>query len=85
MFEYVDVHQKPQQLSLEKGSLCFTYCQVPIVYSLAAENRLTIVHKNGETTTSHDLEVDKNDSRKVFDRTGEIVQIKVHLELSLLK
>ncbi len=85
IFEYVNVHQEARELPLEKGSLCFTYCQVPIVYTLAAENRLTIAHKNGASTTSDDLHVDKNNSLKIFERTGDIIQINVHIKTSMLK
>lgn len=85
IFEYVDVRQEPRQLPLEKGSLCFTYCQVPVVYTLAAENRLTIVHKNGALTTSDDLNVDKTNSMEIFKRSGEILQIKVQFNPSMLK
>lgn len=85
IFEYVDVRQEPRQLPLEKGSLCFTYCQVPVVYVLADENRLSIVHNHGATTTLNDLAVDESNSLKIFERTGDVVQIKVHLKPSMLK
>ncbi len=85
VFEYVDVRQESRQLPLEKGSLCFTCCQVPIVYTLSAENRLTIVYQNGRSAILGDLTVDKNNSRQIFERTGEIVRINVHIEASILK
>jgi hypothetical protein len=85
VFEYVDVHLERRQLPLEKGSLCFTYCQVPVVYTLADENRLTITHKTGEPTTLSDLTVDKNNSLKIFERRGEIVQITAFIQSSILK
>jgi hypothetical protein len=84
-FEYVDVRQETRQLPLEKGSLCFTYCQVPIVYTLADENRLIVTHQNGATDTSGDLTVDENSSLEIFERTGEIVQISVQINSSMLK
>ena len=84
-FEYVDVHQESRQLPIEKGSLCFTYCQVPVVYTLAGENRLSLTHKNGATTTLDDLMLDKENSGKIFERTGEVVQITVHINPSILK
>jgi hypothetical protein len=84
-FEYVDVHQEQGELALEKGSLCFTYCQVPIVYKLAQENNLTIIHKNGTTTTFNDLFLDEINSRKLFKRAGDIIQINVQIMASMLK
>lgn len=85
IFEYIDVHQEPRQLSIEKGSLCFTYCQVPVVYTLAPENSLTITYKDGTTTIMNGLNVDNHNSRRIFERTGEVVQIQVHIQTSILK
>ncbi len=85
IFEYIDVHQASRQLPIDKGSLCFTYCQVPVVYTLATENSLTITHKDGATTTMKDLKVDADNSREIFERTGEVVQIHVHIQTSNLK
>jgi hypothetical protein len=83
-FEYIDVLQQTQALLLEKGSLCFTYCQVPIVYALAAENSLTISYQNGTTTHFDHLEIDVQNSLKIFERTGEITQINIQLDESIL-
>lgn len=85
VFEYVDVQQEHRQLPLEKGSLCFTYCQVPVVYIPGAENRLTIMYKTGTSTTLNNLFVDESNSLKIFERTGEILQIHVHIQASILK
>ncbi|MCC7507732.1 MAG: hypothetical protein IT259_20655 [Saprospiraceae bacterium] len=84
-FEYLDVGQEARQLPIEKGSLCFTCCQVPVVYQLSDENRLTLVYQNGTTTTSNELILDEGNSLKVFERTGEIDQIHVQIKPSLLK
>lgn len=85
VFEYVDVRQERQQLSLEKGSLCFTYCQVPVVYTLATENSLIVIYKDDTSTVFNDLNIDENNSRKIFERTGEIVQINVQIEPAMLR
>jgi hypothetical protein len=84
-FEYVDVHQETRQLALEAGSLCFTYCQVPIVYMPAKENRLHITYKNGVTATFKQLALEEEDSLKFFNRSGDIVQITVQIESSILQ
>jgi hypothetical protein len=85
VFEYVDVHQEPRQLPLEKGSLCFTYCQLPIVYTLADENSLSLIHQNGTIIKRDELAVDEQNSLKIFERTGEVIQIKVQLNLPNLQ
>jgi hypothetical protein len=84
-FEYVDVNQYTQHLSLGKGTLCFTYCQVPIVYHLSNENRLGITFQNGTITVLDDLNVDAINSLKIFERTGEVVRIDVQLKPLTLK
>jgi hypothetical protein len=85
VFEYVDVNGEFKQLPLEKGSLCFTYCQVPVVYQLASENSLTIIHKNNTSNTFSTLTLDQNTSRQVFERTGEEVRIEAYLKVSQLR
>lgn len=85
IFEYVDVHQEFRQLPVETGSLCFTCCQVPVVYRLSTENRLILIHKNGTSTTYDDLTIAEDYSRNIFERTGEILQIYVQIKSSILK
>ncbi len=84
-FNYIDVDLKEKQLQLEKGSLCFTYCQVPVVYKLATENYLNVIDKNNTTTTFKTLKIDTVNSRKVFERTDEITQIIVGIKETELR
>jgi hypothetical protein len=85
VFAYVDVHQQSRQLPIEAGSLCFTCCQVPVVYQLGAEKRLTVLYQDHSSATSGDLQLDAPSSRAVFGRSGEVVQIQVQLLPSMLK
>jgi hypothetical protein len=84
-FSYVNVHKKQEQIELEQGSLCFTYCQVPIVYKLANKNSLTVVDKNNISTSFEALSLDATTSRHVFRRSGQVVQISVELNKSELR
>lgn len=77
MFDYVDVHSKKQRIQLEKGTLCFTYCQVPIIYKLAERNGIEVVHNNQVSTRFESLELDVPISSQVFARTGEVLRITV--------
>ena len=80
VFDYVDVHSKDKQLKVAANSICFTYCQVPIVYQLAESNGLEIVDKNGVATTNFDSwNLDLKSSQQVFGRTGEVVQISIYM------
>lgn len=85
VFEYLDVEQETRQLPLEKDSLCFTCCQVPVVYTLAPADSLSVVYRDGTTATSQELALDAADSLKIFERTGAIVRIMVHINTSSLR
>jgi hypothetical protein len=83
-FNYVNVQGKTIELPLEEKSLCFTYCQVPVVYKLANENALEIVSSNGLSTLEN-LNLDTTLSQKVFGRTGDITRIVVQIKQDNLR
>jgi hypothetical protein len=83
-FNYINVQGKTIELPLEEKSLCFTYCQVPVVYKLASENALEIVSSNG-VSTFEKLNLDTTLSQKVFGRTGEIIRIVVQIKQDNLR
>ncbi|MFD2185610.1 hypothetical protein ACFSJT_02315 [Aquimarina celericrescens] len=85
MFEYVDVNQNKKQLQLYKHELAFTYCQVPIVYSLSGENSLEITYSDGSIISHSGLKLDTVIGQKLFKRTDEIESIKVNIEKTILK
>lgn len=84
-FEYVDVHQQTQQLTLPTDSLAFTYCQVPIVYTLSEAYELKVTQRDGTAFTSASNELDRINSSKLFSRTGEITSIHVSIDRKDLK
>ena len=84
-FDYIDVNNEQKQLRLEENSLCFTYCQVPIVFKLSDKDFLTIVKKDFTYTEFDNLTLDKDISQNIFNRTGEIIQIIVELKPEKLK
>ncbi|MEZ5039767.1 MAG: hypothetical protein R2828_07745 [Saprospiraceae bacterium] len=85
VFEYVNVNGTSQKLLLEEGSLCFTYCQVPVVYTLGAEHQLQVVYKDHSATSSTDLSLSSLESKKLFERTGEIQKIMVKVSTTILR
>ena len=85
LFHYIDVTQKEKTLQLYRHELVFTYCQVPIVYSLAAENCLDITYRDGSISSIPGLKLDTTTTQKLFKRTGEIESIKANLEKTILK
>ncbi len=84
-FEYVDTHLAHQQIPLEKDSLCFTYCQVPIIYKIASEHKIELIHKDQSSTHLETFCLDLENSQKVFKRTGDIERIVIHINESQLK
>lgn len=84
IFKYPDVNRQEKEIILEKNSLCFTYCQVPVVYQLSDKNAIQVHYANQSTKTLETLIMDTDLSKKIFERTGEITQITVSLSGSFL-
>ena len=78
-FKYNNINSQAKEISLEKDSLCFTYCQIPIIYKLANKEGLEVIFNEGSKVELNNLNLDLEISKKVFERTGEVNQIIVHL------
>ena len=76
-FEYFNLKGEPQQLLLEKGQLGFTFCQVPIVYNTSSEDITSVTFVDRKQIFIKGHRIGKEISSKIFQRTGEIVQIEV--------
>jgi len=74
-FEYYDVNGNLKAISLGKGSLAFTYCQVPVIYKLGESSRVLLDTNSGESTQT--LNLDSTLSGQVFGRSGSINLIEV--------
>ena len=84
-FEYVDVTSQPATIEIPKGSLAFTYCQIPVIYTISEKALMTLNYNDGKVESSEQMHLSSRDSEKVFKRTGEIRQIEVHVKSSILK
>jgi hypothetical protein len=74
-----------QRLTLEPGSLAFTVCQVPVVYTLSdGPGRTRVTRSDGRTDELDGTTLDAATSREVFDRSGAVTRIEVALPLSAL-
>ncbi len=85
IFDYLDVHSAKQQIQLQKGSLCFTYCQAPIIYQLAERDGIEVIQSNHTPIQLDSLELDATISQKVFARTGEVLRIYVQIHSHRLR
>jgi hypothetical protein len=80
---FINVIGLKNNMLLEKDSLAFTYCQVPIIYIKSTTNQMELFYENGTNEIVNSLVLDIEKSKKVFQRTGEIVKIKVSIKEGL--
>ncbi|MFN6357884.1 MAG: hypothetical protein ACK4XL_03495 [Bacteroidota bacterium] len=85
VFSYITVHGEHKSIEITPGHLCFTFCQIPIVYCISDESRIEVKKKNDLLYKSHTLQLDRETSAHVFNRTGEITKMSVYISKSLLK
>jgi len=85
IFHYIAIPKNKDSILISKDSLCFTYCQVPVIYTIADQDSLTVDFSNGATKTFNSLNLDTEISNKVFNRNGEVVQINVQIKKERLK
>ena len=76
---FIDLEEKPFSITLEKGSLAFTVCQVPIIYKISDKNRVEVKFKNGTIETFSTLTLSYEMSQKIFQRIGEIIEVTVSI------
>ena len=84
-FSYHDVNSLEQEITLEKNSLCFTYCQIPVVYKTADTESVKINMADGKSVETSCLYLDKTTSEQFFQRTGAVISVEVYFPETLLK
>ena len=82
-FILIDGNEK--KVTLDNGSLAFTFCQVPVIYKIDATNKIELSYKNGTKETLETLELNNEQSNKIFHRTGAIEQVMVFLKENELR
>jgi len=78
-FNYFDVQNNDIEIEVEKNSLCFTYCQVPIIYKLSNKSDITVFFTDDTTTLFNQKKLDMLTSKLLFERTGNIEKIVVSI------
>jgi hypothetical protein len=58
---------------------------VPVIYRLSQDNYMEVEKKGGQLITNDSLQLDEELSAHIFNRTGEITKITVHVKESILK
>ena len=82
---YVDINGARQPLELSKNSLCFTYCQVPVIYRISESEEMEVIFSDGSSASIDSLELDVVHSKKIFDRSGEIQKVLVDIKEDRLR
>ena len=78
-FSFFNIAGEKEQIELTKNSLAFTYCQVPMVFHRSEKEGIIITKKDGQIIEQNNLTISHTDSAFIFNRTGKIVRIDVHL------
>jgi hypothetical protein len=78
-FNYMDINGDERTLEVEANQLCFTYCQVPIIYAKADAEYTEVVYNEDKNEGFNKLALNNATSNKIFDRTNEINYIKVSI------
>jgi hypothetical protein len=84
-YHFVNIDGQSQTITAPAQSLCFSYCQVSIVYQIADESKIMITRSDQSTETMDGTTMDVATSATLFKRTGEVSQITVHLKAEELK
>ncbi len=82
---FISLNGTSKTLPLEKKSLAFTVCQVPVIYTISQANRIEVVFANGTSEVFETLELSKEISIEIFQRTNTVAEIRVFLTEGHLK
>jgi hypothetical protein len=83
--QFIDVNHKAKDIHVDKGSMCFSICQVPVIYSIADNSKIDVYFTNQEKQTIDSLEVPHEISTLIFERKGEVSHLHVFIQESILK
>jgi hypothetical protein len=82
-FQWFDLGGKHQSITLEPGTLAFTYCQVPVIYRRSRDRKIILSFSDGGNQHIAGDTIDGNQSAAVFRKDGKISRIEVWLEADL--
>ncbi len=82
---YFSVNGEEKSLQLHANSLFFTFCQVPVVYSLAEEFSIEVKMTSTENITIAGNQLTEELSNSVFNREDKVEKIHVFVATTVLK
>jgi hypothetical protein len=76
-FDYVDISGQGQTIALPAGTLAFTFCQTPVIYTRgqAAQIRVSYADDRSRIIPGSDLDVET--SQHIFSRDGQVRSLRV--------
>lgn len=80
-FEYYNIGDEPKIIELQKNSLAFTFCQIPLIYSISAGNRIHIIYSDGKQKEIAGTTINQELSSLIFERNSGIEKIIVEVDL----
>ena len=81
-FRFVDASGQFKTLDLEKDTLAFTLCQVPVVAHRSGGARILVTMQDGSSQVLEALTLDAATSAAIFERTGAVQRLDVFMGLS---
>ncbi len=78
-FVYWNLENEQQQIKLEKGTLGYTICQVPIILRKSNERSIQIHFNDGRIQLIQNHILDTVNSKHIFNRDGMIKYLEVNL------
>jgi hypothetical protein len=79
VFSYVDAGGRNQSLDLAAGSLAFTFCQVPVVYTRGGDASISVRYTDGRDEHIPGDSLPAELSSLVFARSGAVERIDVQV------
>ncbi|RMF04605.1 MAG: hypothetical protein D6768_02840, partial [Chloroflexi bacterium] len=76
-FTAINAAGRKETVALPAGSLAFTLCQTPVIYSRGSTPQIEIIFADGREQIIAGRRLDAATSRHIFDRDGYIRQVRV--------
>ena len=84
-FNYIDATGNDSSVQIHEGQLVFTFCQVPVIYSISNEYKTVASLNDGTEMSFNQLGLDHTISKEVFKRSRKVEYITVHIKDEYLK